>query len=241
MRRADQYAAELSHASNDMFAEEIESAETTYPLDPECSHRPTKRKQKPHPKTKQTKKPRISSNLHDREIEQLSSSSSDEALPSPPPPQQKSKRNARYRRQRSKTFEASLQRAKSMKNTFRQTQALDLDEEKLYSMTRPAYAHENEAPTYHVKIGKDPTCSCPYSQKSSIVCKHRLWVMLFVLEIPEDSYLLHQKAFTPSEVKQILQRGMDYNMPPRNTTGSSQPTQHTFKHQPVAVPRQTQI
>jgi len=81
-----------------------------------------------------------------------------------------------------------------MKNTFRQTQALDLGEEKLYSVTRPAYAHENEAPTCHVKIGKDPTCSCPYSQKSSIVCKHRLWVMLFVLEIPEDSYLLHQKG-----------------------------------------------
>jgi len=80
MRRADQYATELSHASNDMFTEERESAET-YPLDPECSHRPTKRKQKPHPKTKQTKKPRISSHLHDREIEQLSSSSSDEALP----------------------------------------------------------------------------------------------------------------------------------------------------------------
>ena len=68
MRRADQYAAELSHASNDLFAEERESAETTYPLDPEWSHRPTKRKQKPHPKTKQTKKPRISSHLHDREL-----------------------------------------------------------------------------------------------------------------------------------------------------------------------------
>jgi len=36
MRRADQYAAELSHASNDLFAEERESAEITYPLDPEC-------------------------------------------------------------------------------------------------------------------------------------------------------------------------------------------------------------
>ena len=187
-------------SSNYMFAEERESAETTYPLDPECSHRPTKRKQKPHPKTKQTKEPRISSHLHDREIEQLSSSSSDEALPSPPPPQQKSKRNARYREQRSKTFEASLQRAKSMKNTFRQTQALDLGEEKLYSVTRPAYARENEAPTYHVKIGKDPTCSCPNSLKSSIVCKHRLWVMLFVLEIPEDSYLLLSRSNSPPEV-----------------------------------------
>lgn len=90
-----------------------------------------------------------------------------------------------------------------MKNILRLTQVLNLGEEKLYSLTRPIYAHENEAPTYHVKIGRDPSCSCPYSQKSTTICKHMLWVMLFQLNIAEDSYLLHQKAFTPTEVKEI--------------------------------------
>ena len=222
MRRADQYAAELSNASTNFSRQERETAERMYPLDPDCSHRPTKRKQKPHQSTKRTKKTRISSHLTDQEIEQLSSSSED--LPSPTS-KTKTKRNARYRGQRSKTFEAPLENAKSMKNTFKLTQTLDLCGEKLYSVTRPAYAHENEAPTYHIKIGNDPSCTCPYAQKSNTVCKHRLWVMLFLLQIPEDSYLLHQKAFTPSEVEQAL------TDMPRPTT--SQQTIQTPVHPPA--------
>ena len=124
-----------------------------------------------------------------------------------------------------------------MMNTFKVTQALDLLEEKLFSITRPAYAHENEAPTYHVKIGRDPSCTCLYSQKTSIVCKHRLWVMLFLLKIPEDNYLLHQKAFTPTEVKHILRRDMEHNMPTMSTTPqSSQATQiqqHSIQQHPT--------
>ena len=129
-----------------------------------------------------------------------------------------------------------------MKNTFKITQALNLFEEKLFSLTRPAYAHEKEAPTYHVKIGRDPSCTCLYSQKTSTVCKHRLWVMLFLLKIPEDSYLLHQKAFTPGEVKYILQRDMEHNMPTvstaQETSQSSQ--QATQIHQHSAQHHSTQ-
>ena len=129
-----------------------------------------------------------------------------------------------------------------MKNTFKITQALNLFEEKLFSLTRPAYAHEKEAPTYHVKIGRDPSCTCLYSQKTSTVCKHRLWVMLFLLKIPEDSYLLHQKAFTPGEVKYILQRDTEHNMPTvstaQETSQSSQ--QATQIHQHSAQHHSTQ-
>ena len=88
MRRAHQYAAEL--ASSDLQEEEGEYSERMYLLDPECSHRPTKRKQKLRTATKQTKKPRTSSYVHDKEIEELSSSS-EESLPSPSPQQQKTK------------------------------------------------------------------------------------------------------------------------------------------------------
>ena len=88
MRRAHQYAAEV--ASSDLQEEEGEYSERMYLLDPECSHRPTKRKQKLRTATKQTKKPRTSSYVHDKEIEELSSSS-EESLPSPSPQQQKTK------------------------------------------------------------------------------------------------------------------------------------------------------
>ena len=129
-----------------------------------------------------------------------------------------------------------------MKNTFKITQALNLFEEKLFSLTRPAYAHEKEAPTYHVKIGRDPSCTCLYSQKTSTVCTHRLWVMLFLLKIPEDSYLLHQKAFTPGEVKYILHRDTEHNMPTvstaQETSQSSQ--QATQIHQHSAQHHSTQ-
>lgn len=94
-------------------------------------------------------------------------------------------------------------------------------EEKLYSVTRPAYTHENEAPTYHIKIGRDPSCSCPYSQKTTNICKHRLWVMLFMFDIPEDSYLLQQKAFTPTEVKEVFHFCKSDKRPPSSDQDAS--------------------
>ena len=51
MRRAHQYAAEL--ASSNLYEEEGEYSERMYLLDPQCSHRPTKRKQELHTTTKQ--------------------------------------------------------------------------------------------------------------------------------------------------------------------------------------------
>lgn len=185
MRRADQYASDVLKLHTGQ-PDDVDGTDTMYPLDPNCSHRPTRpTKRKSDLKRKQIKKIRISSHLQDTEIEQLSSSSSE--VPSPPSSQQKVKRSARYRGQRSKAFEFSLERAKNMKNVLRLTQVLDLGEEIIFSVTRPIYTHEDEAPTYHVKIGKDPSCSCPYSQKSTTICKHMLWVMLFKLHIAEDS------------------------------------------------------
>lgn len=204
MKRAEQYAAEIAEMA-DMHTDQMgKCSTTTYPIDPECSHRPTKRKAKQRKKA--TKKIHISSYC-DSEINELSSSSSEECLiPPMSSSQQHTKRNSRFRSQRSKTFDLSLQKAKRMKNFFKLVQSLDLCEEKLYSVVRPPYSHEKVAPTYQVKTGKNPTCICPFSQKKSVVCKHRLWVMLFQLEVPEDSYLLQQIAFTQEEVHQILQK-----------------------------------
>jgi hypothetical protein len=223
MRRAEQYASEVLKTATS----EGNSGGNVYLLDPHCSHRPTRPSKRQFnsnaKKEKQPKKARISSHLQNSEIEQLSSSSSEE-LSLPP----KDKRNARYRGQRSKAFEVSLAKAKQVRRTLQLTQVMDLGEERVYSITRAVYAHENEAPTYYVKIGKDPSCSCPYSQKTTNICKHRLWVLLFLFEVEEDSYLLHQKAFTPTEVKEMFQR---YKPPHFRTllkvqTSNNQPIKH---------------
>ena len=210
MKRADQYAAELIDSFGD---QRCKITETEYPLDPECSHRPTKRKQK---YTKGCKKRKRSSRFQT----QLSSSSSEESLQSPTSLKPKTKRNSRYRGQRSKTFELSLQKAKNCKTTIQLTQSLDLCDEKLFSVTRPVCAHENVAPIYHIKIGKNPTCTCPFAQKKNVVCKHRLWVMLFLLHVPDDSYLLQQMAFTADEVDKIFQNGSQL----KHQSGSQQST-----------------
>ena len=92
-----------------------------------------------------------------------------------------------------------------MKNRYQLSQTLQLSEiEKVYSITRPRYTYENEAEKYHVKIGTNPTCSCMYSSKSRAVCKHRLWVMLYVLNVPEESNVLQQVSLTTEEVKTVF-------------------------------------
>ena len=113
-KRAEQYSAELLKDSA--------TDQTTYPLDPECSHRPTKRKRTA--KRNSSKKSRLSVHLQT----ELSSSSSEESVHSPPKHDGKTKRNFRYRSQRSKSFELSLQKAKRLKNTILLTQTIDLCE-----------------------------------------------------------------------------------------------------------------
>lgn len=79
-KKAEQYAAEIL----DLDTDHIEPrSTTTYLLDPECSHRPTKRKKKQ--KKQGFKKVCVTSG----EISQLSSSSSSEDSPIPPTSSQK--------------------------------------------------------------------------------------------------------------------------------------------------------
>ncbi len=54
-----------------------------------------------------------------------------------------------------KAFETSLEKAKKMKHADREI--------KLYSVTQPVYAHENEPLTYNVKIGRDPSYLCHHT------------------------------------------------------------------------------
>ncbi len=119
MRRAEQYSADLLSAKHTKAADTRESARTDFNIEPTSSHRPTKRhkstsKRSTSSKQGGQKKQRLSSYLPESEVENLSSSSSDagDGLPT-------SRREARYRTTRSKTFLASLDKAKKMNRKFK--------------------------------------------------------------------------------------------------------------------------
>ena len=59
---------------------------------------------------------------------------------------------------------------------------------------------------YTCTIGKFPECSCPDHQKGN-VCKHLIFVLHRVLDVPQTSELLPQKAFLRSEVEDMLESG----------------------------------
>ena len=63
--------------------------------------------------------------------------------------QQNAKRSVRYQSQRSKAFQTSLENTKKSSRIFRLKQVIDLGEEKIYSVTRPAYGCENEVVERH--------------------------------------------------------------------------------------------
>ena len=93
-----------------------------------------------------------------------------------------------------KHLKCHFRKQKSMKNT-QNNLGIQFGLRNFFSLTRLVYVHEKEAPTYNVKvkIARDPSCTCLLSLKISTVCKHGFWVMI-LFKIPENSYLLHQKA-----------------------------------------------
>jgi hypothetical protein len=56
---------------------------------------------------------------------------------------------------------------------------------------------------YDVKIGQLPTCTCPDCARGKL-CKHIIFVMVKVLQVPRDSELVYQNALLQSELKQIF-------------------------------------
>ena len=58
---------------------------------------------------------------------------------------------------------------------------------------------------YEVHICREPSCNCPQGLKSKKdVCKHIIWVYLFVLRVAESSNFLNQVYLTEQEMHQIF-------------------------------------
>ena len=161
-----------------------------------------------------TKKAQISNHLSDREIEQLSSSSEELSSPKSKFEMQGIEHNA------TKHLKHPFWEQRSWRTcTFQLIKTLDLCGERLYPVTRPTHAHENEAPTYHVKIGNDPTSHFQHSTQNT-QCGWRFCSKF------QRTATAPPEGYTPIEVQQILQRG----------TALLQPTQqiiHTLVHPPA--------
>ena len=114
-------------------------------------------------------------------------------------------RPGRYRPVRSKVFLERLKRAKEEKDSIK---VKDMDKT-LTSAFSKAYIIVNLNRTtseYRVIIGRRPSCNCDdfVKNESKELCKHILWVSLFICKLPENSTILQQLFLTTEEVSLML-------------------------------------
>ena len=112
-------------------------------------------------------------------------------------------RGGRYRSVRSKLFLQRLQRAKQEKETIK------IKSFSSHSSLKRTFIVVNltrVTSEYQVEIGNTPLCDCEDFAKHSDkeLCKHIVWLLLYICGTPENSYLLHQLFLTDSEVLTVL-------------------------------------
>lgn len=111
------------------------------------------------------------------------------------------KRGARYRKERSQSFQRALNIAKGQRfNVIASSTTSDTCH--TYELSK------SEGKEYKVKICQQPECEdkngrCCYTARGNI-CSHIIWVYLNILKINEGDSRLHQIALTTSEVRSIL-------------------------------------
>ena len=75
----------------------------------------------------------------------------------------------------------------------------------------------NTGKLYDVEVKKSPLCSCDYfasnDRSRRQVCKHLIWVYLYVLQVPQSSDVIQQVALTDQEVKNIFEGANEFAPP----------------------------
>ena len=193
--RAEQIVEEMGiycYSDNGNNVESREDANRRAIIDPKCSHRPTKttKRKRNDSSVNKTKKRRHMSMFDD--TDEYSSSSSDNSSP-------KDSRPRVFRKTKSFVFQRSLDEAKRKKHEMavKKTLSTSSDERR--------YAISSSGKGYEVSVGQIPSCTCPFkSKKPDQICKHLVWVYLYVLEIGEQSNLIQQVGLTKSEVNKMF-------------------------------------
>ena len=182
---ADDFADDVKQRFKNPFGSSGFSSKDTFPVDPGCSHRPDKRA--PSGKAEQ------------------SASSSKKA-------KNDDTREERKRTTRSKQFLSSLSKAKHEPFALKNKPKSKISRKtvfKVYSI--------NSGKVYDVKVDKSPSCTYYYfaanDRNRRQVCKHMIWVYLYVLKVPVSNDVIQQIALTDAEVETIFGYGNQFAPP----------------------------
>ena len=207
-RKALHYGQELTSSSSLTLHDEANDC-NSFQIDPNCTHRHDKRTKNKGSSKNQTKSTRKSS--YDQSTSSpsdLSDSSSEELEPAEKKQTQttgpSTKRGGRFRKHRSKQFNKNLSKAKKQKTRISVVNSSVIDSlHRAYVVTSAQV--EDHSLNYEVHVSKEPSCNCPQGLRTKKdVCKHIIWVCLFVLKVPESSSMLNQVYLTEKEVEQIF-------------------------------------
>ena len=100
----------------------------------------------------------------------------------------------------------NIDRAKTQKTRISVVSSVDVSEcHRVYTVTSAQV--QDHSVEYEVNICTKPSCSCPEGLKlKRTVCKHVLWVYMFVLGLTDSSPLLQQVHLKTEEVKKMLKK-----------------------------------
>ena len=90
---------------------------------------------------------------------------------------------------------------------------------------------------YRVEIGYQVKCTCEYYALKNTPCKHIVYVMMFVLNVPESTYILHQVYLTKNELKCIFENQTDELKKGLKLTTKAL-LETTWTHKSLSVPDQ---
>lgn len=140
------------------------------------------------------------------------------------------KRGGRFRNKRSKQFQTNLTKAKNQKSRISVVTVKNIDALHRVYVVSSAQV-DDYSRTYEVHISREPSRNCPQGLKTKKeICKHIIWVYLFVLGVRETSSLLNQVYLSEDEIRKMF-----VNIPPISpaavgTMGESCPAEQTVQN-----------
>lgn len=231
-RKAISYGQELTADSNLTLHREAEDR-NAFKIDPKCKHRHDKRAR--NSKSPQNENQTMRKSAYDGSTSNPSdlSGSSSEDLPdkeSERIPELTTKRGGRFRKNRSKQFQKNLAKAKHQTSRISVVTSRNIDTSHRVYVISSAQVEDHSC-TYEVHVSREPSCSCPQGLKAKKeICKHIIWVYLFVLGVPESSSLLNQVYLAEEETRKMLDNVPPISSPAVGTFSQSCSTEQTAQN-----------
>ena len=131
-------------------------------------------------------------------------SSSDDTIPTKAMDPNEKRNGSRFRKKRSIVFQKQLSNCERQHQRMKVISVCKVNKDKFTFVIKSAQVTEANI-TYDVSIGKSPSCSCPIGLLTKrTVCKHILFVYLYVLGITESCTTILQIELTKAELKPVI-------------------------------------